>query len=426
MADRTPPARNRYADFLRAASIGVVVTGHWLMAAPYLSNGKAELGHILDLSPWSHWLTWALQVMPIFFIVGGFSNSISWQKAQERGQTYADWLRSRFRRLVKPVLPLLVAWALLGAGAQLLGVAPQTLRVGSQVALVPTWFLSVYLMVILAVPWTHRLWRSLGMGSFAVLAAAAVALDVGAFGAGFTWLRWLNYAFVWAAVHQLGYAWRAGRLTGWRAPALGAGGLAALFGLVHLGPYPISMVGVPGEAISNSLPPTIALLALGMFQGGLLLFAEAPARRWLDGRRAWAATVLVNANIMTLFLWHSTVLVLVIGALVALGGPGLGIEPATGVWWWSRIPWVAALAALLLPFMAVFGRFERPRESTDKGEASGSTPSSWRLLLGSVLFCLGIALLALEGVGGGELGVRVGVLAMPFAGAVIGGVGKKL
>ena len=288
--------------------------------------------------------------------------------------------------------------------------------------MVPTWFLAVYLMVILAVPWTYRLWRSLGLGSVALLALIAVLLDAAAFGAfgdGVPWLRWLNYGFVWAAVHQLGYAWRAERLTRWRALTIGAGGLAALLGLVHLGPYPISMVGVPGQAISNSLPPTIALLALGMFQGGLLLAVEGSARRWLADRRVWAATVLVNAKIMTLFLWHSTVMVLLLGALVALGGPGLGIEPATGIWWWSRIPWVALLAVLLIPFLAAFGRFERaPRPG-------GKTPRSWRLLLGSVLFCLGIALLALEGVGGGYLGVRVGVLALAFVGAGIGGVGRK-
>ena len=117
MAERTPPTRNRYVDFLRAASIMVVVLGHWLMAAAYVNNGKAELGHLLDLSPWSHWLTWTLQVMPIFFIVGGFSNSITWQKAQQSGKAYSEWLDSRFRRLVSPVLPLLAAWTILGAGA---------------------------------------------------------------------------------------------------------------------------------------------------------------------------------------------------------------------------------------------------------------------------------------------------------------------
>jgi hypothetical protein len=389
------------------------------MAAPRVDHGVARLDHLLDLSPWSHWLTWALQVMPIFFIVGGFSNSITWHRTREQGGTYAQWLDSRFRRLVVPVLPLLLAWTILGIAAVLLGVVPATLKIGSQVALVPTWFLSVYLLVILAVPWTYRLWRALGWGSLALLAAAAVAIDLAAFGAGISWLRWLNYAFVWAAVHQLGYAWRDRRVTGWRAPAISAGGLAALASLVVLGPYPISMVGVPGEAVSNTLPPTIALLALGLFQGGLLLSLEGPARRWLEGRRAWGATVLVNSQIMTLFLWHSTALVLLIGALITLGGLGLGLEPTTPVWWWSRIPWVAILAVATLPFLTTFGRFERAPAAR-----SGST-AWWRLLPGSLLFCFGIALLALDGVGGGRLQVRFVALSLPFLGAWIGGVGSR-
>ena len=420
LAERTPASRNRYADFLRAASILVVVLGHWLMAAPYmrpdLAGARPELGHILGISAWTHWLTWALQVMPVFFLVGGFSNSISWQKATQRGSSYAVWLDSRLRRLVAPVLPLLAAWAILGAGAQLLEISPATLRVGSQVALVPTWFLSVYLLVILAVPLTFRAWQRMGMWSFVLLAGVATLVDIGAFGAGLASLRWLNYAFVWAAVHQLGYAWRAGRLDRWRRLLLASGGLAVLFSLVHFGPFPVSMVGVPGEEVSNSLPPTVALLALGMFQGGLLLSLETRAREWLEGRAAWAATVLVNANIMTLYLWHSTVLVLVIGALVAFGGPGLGLEPATGTWWLSRIPWVLGLALLLLPFLAVFGRFER------SAPTHGSPREAWQLLASSALFCVGIALLALGGVGGGRFGLRVFVLALPFVGAVVGGL----
>jgi hypothetical protein len=35
LADRTPPSRNRYVDFLRAMSMLVVIVGHWLAAAPY-------------------------------------------------------------------------------------------------------------------------------------------------------------------------------------------------------------------------------------------------------------------------------------------------------------------------------------------------------------------------------------------------------
>jgi fucose 4-O-acetylase-like acetyltransferase len=416
MADQTPASRNRYADFLRAASILVVVLGHWLMAAPAMRDGHAELSHMLDVAPWTRWLTWALQIMPTFFVVGGFSNAISWQKTRERGGAYAEWLSSRLRRLMAPVMPLLIFWALLGIGAHFGGIPDEMLRVGSQVALVPTWFLSVYILVILLVPITHHAWQRLGLGSFTLLVLAAAAIDALAFAGGLTAVRWLNYAFVWAAVHQLGYAWKDGRIDGWRRPTLALGGFGALLGLVLYGPYPVSMVGVPGEEISNSLPPTVALLALGIMQTGLVLCFEAPVRRWLEGRRAWAATVLINANIMTVYLWHSTVLVLVIGLLVKLGGLGLGLEPGTTTWWWSRIPWVVVLGALLLPCLAILGRFERP------SPAAHPPANAWLPLASALLFCLGIAVLALDGVGGdGPLGIRAWAVALPLVGGLLAG-----
>jgi len=417
LADQTPEDRNRYADFLRAASILVVVVGHWTMAAPWVREGEPQLGHMLDIAPWTQWLTWGLQVMPTFFVVGGFSNAISWSKTLERGGSFAAWLASRLRRLTGPVVPLLVFWAILGIAAHFGGIDPETLKVSSQIALVPTWFLSVYVVAILLVPVTWWAWQKLGMGSVALLALSAVAVDSLAFGAGFAVLRWINYLFVWTAVHQLGYAWREGRLDGWRRPALAVGGFVGILLLVTRGPYPVSMVGVPGQEISNTLPPTIALLALGIMQAGLVLCFEAPIQRWLDGRKPWAATVLVNASIMTLYLWHSTVLVLVIALLVQLGGPGLGIEPGTAQWWLARVPWVILLAAILFPVMGLLGRYERP------GPAPAQAPPLWRPLLGALCFCLGIAFLSFSGVGDDSLlGIRTWAVALPLVGAVLAGV----
>ncbi len=173
LADQTPASRNRYADFLRAASILVVVLGHWLMAAPHVHQNIASLGHLLDVASWTHWLTWLLQVMPTFFVVGGFANAISWSRTQQRGGSYSSWLASRLRRLTTPVAPLILFWAVLGIIASKTGIAAEMLRTGSQVALVPTWFLSVYILVILLVPLTYRARQRFGLASFAALALAS-------------------------------------------------------------------------------------------------------------------------------------------------------------------------------------------------------------------------------------------------------------
>ncbi|MFZ1567033.1 acyltransferase family protein, partial [Sphingorhabdus sp.] len=84
MAEKAPPERNRYVDFLRALSIMAVVVGHWLVAAPYMQDGAVVGGHLLGIIPWTQWLTWGFQVMPLFFLVGGFSNGMSWAATQRK------------------------------------------------------------------------------------------------------------------------------------------------------------------------------------------------------------------------------------------------------------------------------------------------------------------------------------------------------
>jgi hypothetical protein len=420
LAAQTPQARNRYVDFLRALSIFAVVFGHWLMAAPYVGDDGIVITSMLEHQPWTRWMTWAFQVMPVFFLVGGYSNGISWQSAQRRGQGYAEWLQLRLGRLAGPVLPLLVMWMVLAAGAQAFGVHPQMVKVASQMALIPIWFLAVYLFVVVLVPVTAKAWARWGFWSFWMLVAAAVANDVLFFAADLRALGWLNYAFVWLAVHQLGYAWRDGHMAGMRQGLTWvAGGLVVMIGLITLGPYPVSMVSVPGEAVSNTLPPKIAMLVLGIVQCGLLLSMEAPMRRWLSRPRPWTAVVLVNSMIMTIFLWHSTVMMLLVG-LAFWQLPGvLAQQPNSTGWWVTRPVWLLVYTLVTLPFLLVFARFERP--SADHGRRPAA---AWLQLVGCVIACFGLAMLALDGVGGdGWLGLRWMPLLTPLVGAGLAGFG---
>jgi hypothetical protein len=282
--------------------------------------------------------------------------------------------------------------------------------------LIPTWFLAVYVGVAALVPITHAAWERWGFASFWAFVAAAVLVDVLFFQANLRALGWVNYLFVWSAVHQLGYAWSDGRFrSGMHGLICFAIGLLLLLALTSwFGPYPRAMVGVPGEPISNTSPPKITLLALAVMQGGLLFALQATVRRWLARPAPWTATILVNGMIMTIYLWHLTAMLLVIALSSALGGVGLRVEPGSGTWWATRPIWHAVLAIALFPLVAVFGRFERPRSRT------GPPPCAARLLAGAALVCAGLALLALGGVGGpGPLGLRPWVLGGTFAGAAL-------
>jgi hypothetical protein len=417
LAERTPESRNRYVDFLRAASILIVVIGHWLMAAPFVREGRLSLSNdMLHVAPWTQGLTWVLQVMPLFFIVGGYANAISWEAAHRSGAGYAAWIAGRLQRLVQPTVPLLAAWTLLAVVAHRLGLSPEMIRVGSQFALIPTWFLAVYVMVVVVAPGTHALWRRYGMTSFWVLALAAVIVDAVGLAGGWPGVRWANYAFVWLAVHHLGYLWRDGRLAGpARSLPWALGGLAVLIFLVTVASYPVSMISVPGEEASNSRPPTIALLALGALHGGLVLALEDRARRWLSRLRLWTATVFVNGTIMTLYLWHVTILVLAVGLVYWLGGIGLGLRPNSATWWATRPLWIALLFAALLPFVAVFGRFEERARARDY-----APPPAWQSVTGALAVCGGLTALALGGIGApGLLGIRLWIVALTFAGSAL-------
>ena len=118
---------------------------------------------------------------------------------------------------------------------------------------------------------------------------------------------------------------------------------------------------------------------------------------------------------MSIYLWHSTAMVLIIGLSWLFGGPGLHWTPGSGVWWATRPLWMATFALLLLGLLAIFGRFERlPVPHTPL--------RLWRSMLGAALLCGGLARLALTGIGGpGSLGVRSGALFVALAGAVVVG-----
>ncbi|MGW4990267.1 acyltransferase family protein [Streptomyces mirabilis] len=409
LAEATPASRDKYVDLLRVASLGTVVLGHWLMAAVSVrGDGRAEVGNLLAVEPRLQLLTWALQVMPVFFFVGGFSHALSYRslrrKAGENGEAgenggaalYSVFLRARLQRLLRPTVVFIGVWGALALALQLAGREGGLLDVSLRLVAQPLWFIGIYLAMVAFTPPLLRLHERYGWGAFGGLAAAAGLVDVLRFGFGVPYVEFLNFAFVWLAVHQLGFLRADGKL---RRPYLLAGaGLAGAVLLVAYGPYPLSMVGMPGEKISNMAPPTFALLCHGLWLVGGVESLRGPARRWLRRPRVWRAVVAANGVSMTAFLWHLTAMLGVYGALLALGVrlP----EPATGVWWAQvpvRVVVAGGVTALLV---TVFRRFEQP-SAVVLGE-TGVSPAGARpaAALGVTLCLFGVLGLSMVGFGG--------------------------
>jgi len=263
LAAQTPEGRNRYVDFLRSVSILFVIVGHWLIATAFYVDGNLTQGHLLKSEPQTQWLTWLFQVMPIFFIVGGYSNAVSLESARRKQVAYAGWLAARLSRLVSPLLVLLFFWAALAIVMKFSGVGASVIQYSSQAALIPIWFLAIYIVVVILAPLTYRFWQKYGFASFWIFVAVAILTDVTFFVLDMRWLGWSNYLWVWLAVHHLGFAWRDGRFgSPGKLLLYSALGLATMSLLIFEGPYPFAMVGSPDEGLSNTLPPKITLLAL--------------------------------------------------------------------------------------------------------------------------------------------------------------------
>jgi hypothetical protein len=403
----TPATRDRSMDFLRAASIVAVVFGHWFISINHWDHGVIRSTSAVGVTPGLWLLTWAFQVMPIFFFVGGFSNLVAFDSFRRRGEPASAFVRSRLQRLLRPSLVFLGLWTVVqvilhvadigaptgpriwGETTLLRGMEPP----GSTIPFGPLWFLGVYLVVVVIAPatiWLHRrfgLWVPLAMAVGAVL-VDAVAFTTGAWG----W-RWLNVAFVLLFPHQLGHAYADGTLGRWprrRFWAMVIGGLAGLVVLTTpwvfqlfgdarfrwfpgIGHYPKSLLGTDVEAVSNAYPPTVCFLLGGVWTLGAVLLLKPRLDRWLRRERPWRFTIVVNARIMTLFLWHMTAYLL---ALLLLWPMGLGqAAGATARWWRERPVWEVAPAAILLVLLAIFGRFERaPRPAVPPADRAERRP----------------------------------------------------
>jgi len=397
LAAATPRTRDRYVDFLRAASIGAVVFGHWFIGVIHREDGFVYLTSAVGLQS-GLWLgTWLFQVMPIFFFVGGFSNLTTFDSFRRRGETTGSFVRSRVRRLLRPSIVFLGLWAVVQVGLHLAdvgrpagpelwgdttllrGMLPpaQTLPFG------PLWFLGFYLVVVVAAPALIALHRRFGVLVPLAMVAMVIVVDVVGFGLELRQFRYLNVAPVLLLPHQLGFFYADGRLAGRRRlhlamVAAGLGGLVLLTnpwlfepfgdarfdwfgepgGPPDIGHYPKSLLGTDVEEISNAYPPTVCFLLGGVWAIGAVMLLRPTLTRWLERARPWKATIFTNGVIMTLFLWHMTAYLLVILALWPLG---LGQEQdTTRRWWLERPVWILVPALVLGVIVVLVGRFERP------------------------------------------------------------------
>ncbi|MBE0486392.1 acyltransferase [Marinobacter sp.] len=412
---QTPPERNLYLDALRAGALLVVVFGHWIATLPRFDGDVViETEHLLKVWESAGFLTWVVQVVPLFVFVSAAVSADGVARRMEQGHRQLHWWGSRALGLARPTVTYLAAIAVLGlisvyTGGRLLEPFNQSLTIH-------LWFLIMLLSVQALLPVSVAADRRWGLGAVVGLVVAAALVDllramptsiadvlrlgqrVTESGVG---IGWLNMLLVWLLPQQLGIAWRRGRFRGaWAGLAFLVLGAAWLSATVASG-YPVGMVGRDFHGDSNMLPPTLALAGVMWLQVGAVLFFERPGRWLLDRRRISGAVGMLSALSMPLYLWHKLAELPAAWLGERLGLPVDAGLPGEAGFWIGRLWWLGFCTLMVIPVIAAVVAFEMRR--TRNVVQATNTPA---ILIGGFLLFAGIVVsLALGALPGALIGV---------------------
>ena len=79
----------------------------------------------------------------------------------------------------------------------------------------------------------------------------------------------------------------------------------------------------------------------------------------MNTHAARAVVFVVGTRLMTVYLWHLPVILILSGAALLL--PGLSPSPASPGWWWTRPLMFVLVLAVVFALSFLVGRWEAPR-----------------------------------------------------------------
>ncbi|MFJ4045379.1 acyltransferase [Microbacterium sp. NPDC089987] len=369
----TPPPvatshRDPAIDLVRALCIGAVVVLHSLMVGVTVTSSGPVFENAGDTGTWLVPVSWMLQVMPLFFVIGGFSGLTALRAARRRGADTSSFVVDRMRRLLIPAVVAVAAAGALLWTLQRADVAPALVEMAGYRYGQPLWFLGVFLLCQALLPAMAALHERAPLGTLAALTAAAAAVDVMGAVSGIDGIGFLNLVFVWFAMQQLGFVLADGRID-----ALGRGvRTGAAVAAAALLACSFTAGWFSPDLIANTNPPTTALILVGVIQT-LLFSLLRPALSQVATRPlASAFTRFVSARAMTIYLWHMPVLLALAGlcALVA-GATGIVLPaPDTTGWWLTRPVWLICALGVTALIALPLARMERVRLTRSSAPAA--------------------------------------------------------
>jgi peptidoglycan/LPS O-acetylase OafA/YrhL len=365
-AQAVRPGRDPFVDGVRAVGTLLVVALHWLMVEATWDGRELVVGNALAHG-WAWLLTWAQPLPLLFFAAGAAARYDRVRHPEQPGWRFAG---VRLLRMARPVAVFAGAWALLVTVLPGLGVPAAAVDRAARIVPQPLWFLGVQIALLALTPVLLRALRRWGAARvLGVAVALPLLVDVLRFSDAVALPGAPNVLLVWAVPFLGGLLYADRRLvTGAgprppRAPGLvvlallAGGGLVATAALLAAGPYPVSLIGMPGDALSNLAPPTAPVVTFAVAQVAAALLVRDRVAGWAAGSRVvrW-----VGARSMGLYLWHLTAMFAVAGVVLLGLGQALP-EPWTGDWWVSRAGYLGAAALVLAALVAAASRVERGR-----------------------------------------------------------------
>ncbi len=374
-APSQPPRglRDTGIDFVRALCVIGVVLLHAIMVGVTVTDAGPVFANASEGSGWITPLSWVLQVMPLFFVIGGFSGLIAYRRLRARGGSARSFVAARLHRLLRPAVVTIGVVALALAALTVLGVPADLLAIAGFRYGQPLWFLAVFLMCQALLPALTAAHERAPFLTIGLLVSAAIAVDGLRAIVGVDALGFLNLAFVWMALQQLGFFLADGRIDALSRRTRAAAGLLALGVLI--------LTFVTGmyspDLIANINPPTAALLLVGVVHTSALSLARDRLERISRLPAPAAFTAFVTPRTMSIYLWHMPVLLVMAGLTAVFALQGGFALPALGSldWWAARPLWLALALALTALVAVVTTRFESlpaPACSTSSPRVAGA------------------------------------------------------
>jgi fucose 4-O-acetylase-like acetyltransferase len=375
--DAKPPVdlskRDLTLDLARVFSVLLVVAIHLMfVGVGHTASGALTISRPLDHESWFPLATWAGQIMPLFFVVGGFASATAWRSTKRRGGNSRDFVRTRVLRLARPAVPLFIFYVVVIGAATLIGIDPKLLAGVASGAGSPLWFLAAYCLCQALVPLMVRLHEHAPKTTLVVLLVGAILVDVVRYSTQDVLIGLINLAFVWLLIQQFGFWYADGwfdRRAWWQLVAIAAVCYATLIPLTNVFPYSVDM-------LTNLNPPTVPLIVLGLAQACLLRLLKPALIALMRTRLAKAVVFVVGSRLMTVYLWHLPLIIILAGAALLI--PGASPQPATAAWWLSRPLMYALVLVGLFGLSFLVGRWETPRDAP-------ATPPAWAVGLAAVL-----------------------------------------